>query len=163
MIRQTLAAGVAVLALAAMQARAQGGGGGAAGGSGSGSAGSPAGQETGGGASAGSGAVSGSGSAQGAQAPSQPTGQAEQATKPPGNPTEVSGRVALVSPEDHELAIDAGTATTQVKVAPNAQITINGKRGALKDIHQGAQVRASLERSGDETQATKLEVTSSAK
>jgi hypothetical protein len=94
------------------------------------------------------------------QTPSQAT--TSPGTNAPGQPSEVSGRVALVDVMGQELAIDAGTATTQVKVAPDAQITIDGKRASLKDIHQGAQVRASLERSGDETHAKKIEVTSTA-
>jgi hypothetical protein len=87
----------------------------------------------------------------------------QQATTAPGQPSEVSGRVALVNAADGEIGIDAGTTTTQIKVAPDAQITVDGKRSSLKDIHQGAQVRASLERGEDGLQAKRIEVTSSAK
>ena len=98
------------------------------------------------------------------QTPSQATTTPAAPGQPAANaqPSEVSGRVALVSAADGEIGIDSGTATTQIKVAPDAQITVNGKRGSLKDIHQGAQVRASLERGEDGMQAKKIEVTSSA-
>ncbi len=93
-----------------------------------------------------------------AQASSTP---GQRATSIPGQPSEVSGRVALVSTADREIGIDAGSATTQIKVAPDAQITVDGKRSSLKDIHQGAQVRASLERGEDGLQAKRVEVTTS--
>lgn len=96
--------------------------------------------------------------------PSQATGTpAQPATNLPGQqPSEVSGRVALVSEADAEIGIDAGTSTTQIKIAPDAEITVNGKRSSLKDIRQGAQIRASLERGEDGLHAKKVEVTSSA-
>jgi hypothetical protein len=97
------------------------------------------------------------------QTPAQATEAQGQAAKAPGQPSEVSGRVALVNAADGEIGIDAGTTTTQIKVAPDAQITVDGKRSALKDIHQGAQVRASLERGEDGLQAKRIEVTSTAK
>lgn len=93
------------------------------------------------------------------EGPAQPSGFAGR----PAEQTEVSGRVALVNAADHELAIDAGDTTTQVRVAPDAEITVDGKRGSLADIRQGAQVRASLEPGEDGAQAKRLEVTSSAK
>jgi len=89
-------------------------------------------------------------------------GQAAQA-QPTAAPSEVAGRVALVNATDHELAIDSGSATTQVKVAPDAKITLDGKSASFKDIKQGASVRASLDRSGDEVQAKHVDVTSGGK
>jgi hypothetical protein len=102
------------------------------------------------------GAGSGSGSSGNSSA-----GQAQGQSMATSN--EVSGRVALVNATDRELAIDSGSATTQVKVAPDAKITIDGKAAALKDIKQGASVRASLDRSGDDVQAKNVEVTSGGK
>jgi hypothetical protein len=104
----------------------------------------------------GGGAGSGTGSSGNSSA-----GQAQGQSMATSN--EVSGRVALVNATDRELAIDSGSATTQVKVAPDAKITIDGKSAALKDIKQGASVRASLDRSGDDVQAKKVEVTSGGK
>ncbi len=88
------------------------------------------------------------------------TGQPQAQTN--AAPSEVSGRVALVNPTDHELAIDSGSATTQVKVAPDAKITVDGKSGSFKDIKQGASVRASLDRTGDGSAKT-IDVTSGGK
>ncbi|ABS24702.1 hypothetical protein [Anaeromyxobacter sp. Fw109-5] len=76
---------------------------------------------------------------------------------------QVSGRVALVNPSEREIAIDAGTATMQFKVAPDAKITIDGEKASFEDIAKGAEVRASLDRSGGEFQAKRLEVTSTGK
>jgi hypothetical protein len=76
---------------------------------------------------------------------------------------EVSGRIAAVNPADREVAIDAGSATTQVRLAPDAKITVDGKTATLKDLRPGANVRASLERSGDMPVVKKLDVTTSKK
>jgi hypothetical protein len=104
-----------------------------------------------------SGGSGGSGMTSGGSATAQP-GQPQASA----NPNEVSGRVALVDATNHELAIDSGTATTQVKVAPDAKITIDGKSASFKDIKQGASVRASLDRAGDGSAKT-IEVTSGRK
>lgn len=190
MIRKTMVM-AAALALAATQVRAEGGGGGSGSGSGAGGQAAGRGGERGGaGEERGVGTGQGGDQAAAAQeAPSvtgtegaggkrphpqaqgtgddrrfgnAPAQESGQAGRPATQPMEVSGRVALVNAADHELAIDAGTATTQIKVAPDAEITVDGKRGSLEDIRQGTQVRASLERSGDETHAKRIEVTSSA-
>ncbi len=76
---------------------------------------------------------------------------------------ELTGRIALVDPAQHEIAIDSGTATTQVKVADSARITVDGKQASFADIRQGASVRARLDRSGEEPQAVQVEVTPSRK
>jgi hypothetical protein len=78
-------------------------------------------------------------------------------------PREVTGRVALVDEEAREIAIDSGDATTQVKVAEDAQILINGEKGDLDDVKQGQEVRASLDAQPEGPQATRVEVTSKAK
>jgi hypothetical protein len=70
------------------------------------------------------------------------------------------GRVAHVDRQTREIAIDAGDATTQVRVADDADITVNGNRAGLDAIQQGAEVRASLDRSGDVPAVRKLEITS---
>jgi cold shock CspA family protein len=75
----------------------------------------------------------------------------------------VTGRVALVDEEAREIAIDSGDATTQVKVAEDAQILINGEKGDLDDVKQGQEVRASLDAQPEGPQATRVEVTSKAK
>jgi hypothetical protein len=77
----------------------------------------------------------------------------------PDRSNPVVGRVARVDRREHELAIDAGAATTQVKVAPDAKITVDGRSASLDDIPPGAEVRAALDRSGDEPQATTVVVT----
>ncbi|GAO03143.1 hypothetical protein [Anaeromyxobacter sp. PSR-1] len=76
-------------------------------------------------------------------------------------PSELSGRVALIDREQHEIAIDSGDATTQVKVADGARITVDGRSATLADIRQGAAVRARLDRSGDTPQAVQIDVTPS--
>jgi hypothetical protein len=75
---------------------------------------------------------------------------------------EISGRVALVNAQEREIAIDAGDATTQVKIAEDAEITVDGKKASLEDLRQGTEVRASLDRSGDEPKVTQLDVTTKA-
>jgi hypothetical protein len=70
----------------------------------------------------------------------------------------LEGRVAFVDGANREIAIDAGTATTQVQVAEDAKITVDGRRGTLEDLRQGAEVRVSLDKSGDMPQATEIEV-----
>jgi hypothetical protein len=76
---------------------------------------------------------------------------------------EVNGRVALVDKQQRELAIDAGDQTTQVRVAKDAKITVDGKSASFEDIRQGAAVRATLDRSGDQPQATEVTITRSEK
>jgi hypothetical protein len=76
---------------------------------------------------------------------------------------QVSGRIAAVNPTDREIAIDAGSATTQVRLAPDAKITVDGKTATLQDLRPGANVRASLDRSGDMPVVKKLDVTTSKK
>jgi hypothetical protein len=78
-------------------------------------------------------------------------------------PREVIGRVALVDEEAREIAIDAGDATTQVKISEDAQILINGEKGDLDDVKQGQEVRASLDQLPEGPAATRVEVTSKAK
>ncbi|HYG70477.1 MAG TPA: hypothetical protein VD838_22560 [Anaeromyxobacteraceae bacterium] len=74
--------------------------------------------------------------------------------------TEVSGRVALVDEDNREIAIDAGGVTTQVKVAEDAQILVNGERASLDDLRQGQEVRASMNQGADVPEATRVEVKS---
>jgi hypothetical protein len=70
----------------------------------------------------------------------------------------IEGRVAFVDAGNHEIAIDAGSATTQVRVADDAKITIDGKQSSFDDLKPGANVRVSLDKSGDVPQATVIEV-----
>ncbi len=72
---------------------------------------------------------------------------------------QLQGRVAAVLP-DNEIVVDDGQVTTQVKVAPDAQITVDGKKGSFSDLKPGAEVRASLQGTPDGAQATQLQVTS---
>jgi Cu/Ag efflux protein CusF len=119
--------------------------------------------------SGGTGDGSGSGgSATGAAASRESASQAAAQQQAPSGKTgasqnQVSGRVALVNPSEREIAIDAGTATMQFKVAPDAKITLDGKKASFEDIAKGAEVRASLDRSGGGFQAKQIEVTSTAK
>jgi hypothetical protein len=72
----------------------------------------------------------------------------------------VQGRIASVDQQQKEIAVDTGGATTQVRVADDAQITINGQRASLSDLKPGAEVRAALDRSGELPQAKRVEVQS---
>jgi hypothetical protein len=112
---------------------------------------------------AGAQALAQSGGGTGSGGPGRPPAQGAAQAPSTAAPSEVSGRVALVNAADHELAIDSGSATTQVKVAPDAKITVDGKSASFKDIKQGAAVRASLDRSGDEVLAKTVDVTSGGK
>jgi hypothetical protein len=91
------------------------------------------------------------------------SGTAPESTTAAATPSQVAGRVALVDEQNREIAIDSGDSTTQVKIAEDAQILINGERAELGDVKQGAEVRASLEQLGDQPQATRVEVTSKSK
>lgn len=73
----------------------------------------------------------------------------------------VEGRVASVDAQARELVVDQGSATRQVKVAPDAQVTIDGERASFGDIQQGSEIRATMEQQAgaDEPAATRLEVT----
>lgn len=82
-------------------------------------------------------------------------------TAAPAAPTELSGRVALIDRDQREIAIDSGDATTQVKVADDARITVDGRSASLADVRQGASVRARLDRSGEAPQAVQIDVTPS--
>lgn len=117
------------------------------------------------GASAGTGDVGASGSvgAGSGDASASMGGTGSGAAGSTASPSEVTGRVALVDKNAHEIAIDSGTATTQVKVAKDAQILVNGSKGKFDDIKQGAQVRASLNQAEGTQEATRIEVTSKAK
>ncbi len=82
---------------------------------------------------------------------------------PPGatstqRPQEVHGRIARVDEAQRELVLDAGDATTQVKVAKDAKITVDGSSAKFGDLKRGEEVRASLERTGDELQVVRIEV-----
>jgi hypothetical protein len=106
--------------------------------------------------------ASGTGSSAGA------SGSAEAGTSATGStgmstPTEVQGRVALVDKETREIAVDAGGATTQLKVAEDAQITINGDKASLEDLKQGQEIRATMNQGGETPEATRIEATSKAK
>jgi hypothetical protein len=76
---------------------------------------------------------------------------------------DVQGRIASVDPQEKEIAVDTGGATTQVKLADDAQITVNGQRASFSDLRPGADVHASLDRSGDMPRATRVEVQSKQK
>jgi hypothetical protein len=76
---------------------------------------------------------------------------------------ELTGRVALLDAGEREIAIDSGSATTQVKVADDAKITVDGKSGSFSEIRQGAEVRARLDRSGDSPKAIEIQVMTSQK
>jgi hypothetical protein len=71
---------------------------------------------------------------------------------------EVRGRIAHVDEAQREIVLDAGDATTQVKVAKEAKITIDGSAGKFSDLKRGEEVRASLDRTGDELQVVRIEV-----
>lgn len=71
---------------------------------------------------------------------------------------ELQGRIARVDESTREIVLDARDATTQVKVSKDAQITIDGSSASLGDLKRGEEVRASLERIGDETQVVRIEV-----
>jgi hypothetical protein len=70
----------------------------------------------------------------------------------------IEGKVVMVDAAAREIAIDAGDATTQVHVADDARITVDGKTAKLSDLVQGAPVRVSLDRSGDQPAAKEIEV-----
>jgi hypothetical protein len=71
----------------------------------------------------------------------------------------LEGRVALVDAQNHEIAVDSGQATQQVKVDPSADITVDGKKAAFSDLKQGQEVRVSLDQGSDGPAAKKIEVT----
>jgi len=101
------------------------------------------------------------GSAQGANATTP--GAAEGAAAGTGAGGKVSadrieGKVVMVDANARELAIDAGDATTQVHVADDAKVTVDGKAAKLSDVAQGAEVRVSLDRKGDMPAASTIEV-----
>ncbi|WP_242343324.1 hypothetical protein [Anaeromyxobacter terrae] len=76
---------------------------------------------------------------------------------------EVHGRIARVDEAQRELVLDAGDATTQVKVAKDAKITVDGASAKFSDLKRGEEVRASLDRTGDELQVVRIEVVRKAK
>lgn len=78
---------------------------------------------------------------------------------------QVEGRVALIDRQTRELVVDMGTSTRQVKVAQDAEVTIDGAEASFAEIPQGSAIRATLEqRSGDDEPAvTRLDVTRSKK
>ena len=97
-----------------------------------------------------------------ASAPAAQTGTADAAQGTAGT-DQVAGRVAFVDVQSRELAIDTGSATTQLAVAEHAQITVNGERASFEQLRQGVEVRATLDRSGDVPTATRIEATSKQK
>ncbi|WP_242355320.1 MULTISPECIES: hypothetical protein [unclassified Anaeromyxobacter] len=80
------------------------------------------------------------------------------ASAAPRQQQEVRGRIAHVDEAQREIVLDAGDATTQVKVAKEAKITIDGSAGKFSDLKRGEEVRASLDRTGDELQVVRIEV-----
>ena len=71
---------------------------------------------------------------------------------------ELRGRIERVDEAQRELVLDAGDATTQVKVAKDAKITIDGAPAAFGDLKRGEEVRASLDRRGVDPQVVRVEV-----
>lgn len=71
---------------------------------------------------------------------------------------ELRGRLERVDEAQREIVIDAGDATTQVRVAQHAEITIDGSSASLGDLKRGEEVRASLERAGNDPQVVRIEV-----
>lgn len=91
------------------------------------------------------------------QAPStRPAGHVPEGTA--ARQDELRGRLALVDARNHEIAVDSGQATQQLKVAPSATITVDGKKAALSDLKQGQEVRVMLDQSGDGASARQIEV-----
>jgi hypothetical protein len=78
----------------------------------------------------------------------------------PAGADRLEGRVAgvITDGDARELVIDAGDATTQVRLADDARITVEGKESSFSDLRPGANVRVSLDRSGDVPEATEIEV-----
>ena len=70
---------------------------------------------------------------------------------------ELQGRIARVDEAQREIVLDAGDATTQVRVAKDAKITIDGASAKLGDLKRGAEVRASLDRAGGDPQVVRIE------
>ncbi len=75
----------------------------------------------------------------------------------------MQARIARVDEAHREVVLDAADATTQVKVAKDATITIDGSSAKLGDLKGGEEVRASLDRSGGEVQVVRIEVVGRAK
>jgi hypothetical protein len=89
-----------------------------------------------------------------------PQGQDPHPTPPGGAAAggdHVQGKVVMVDEAAREIAIDAGDATTQVHVADDARITVDGKEAKLSDLARGSDVRVSLDRSGDQPAAVVIE------
>lgn len=76
---------------------------------------------------------------------------------------ELRGRITRVDEAQREIVLDAGVATTQVKVAKDAKITVEGSSATLGDLKGGEEVRASLSRDGGDVQVVQLEVIQKAK
>jgi Cu/Ag efflux protein CusF len=76
---------------------------------------------------------------------------------------ELQARIARVDEAQREIVLDAADATTQVKVAKDAKIMINGTSATLGDLKGGEEVRASLDRSGGDVQVVRIEVVGKAK
>jgi hypothetical protein len=76
---------------------------------------------------------------------------------------ELRGRITRVDEAQREIVLDAGIATTQVKVAKDAKITVEGSSATLGDLKGGEEVRASLSRDGGDVQVVQLEVVQKAK
>ncbi len=76
---------------------------------------------------------------------------------------ELHGRIARVDEAQREIVLDAGDATTQVRVAKDAKITIDGASAKLGDLKRGAEVRASLDRAGGDPQVVRIEAVGKSK
>jgi hypothetical protein len=76
---------------------------------------------------------------------------------------ELRGRITRVDEAQREIVLDAGDATTQVRVAKDAKITIDGASAKLGDLKRGAEVRASLDSAGGDPQVVRIEAVGKSK
>jgi hypothetical protein len=99
-------------------------------------------------------------------APASAPASAQAAATPAGGSAQVlQGRV-----EQMDMARNlriagserVGLAFEKFKLAPDAEITVDGRRASIDDLHEGDEVRASFSRDGEELQVRRLDIVSGA-
>ena len=77
---------------------------------------------------------------------------------PPREVEQVVGRVTYVAEKTPRIDLDVNGTHRSIPVAEDAEIRIDDFHGSYDDLAEGTRVRASLDQTGEEPQAIKIEI-----
>lgn len=77
---------------------------------------------------------------------------------PPRDVEQVVGRVTYVAEKTPRIDLDVNGTRRSIPVAEDAEIRIDDFHGSYDDLAEGTRVRASLDKTGEEPEAIKIEI-----